>query len=95
MVEFVHSASATQGFAGSDPGCGRGTAHQAMLRQRSHIARPGGPTTRIYSYVLGGFGEKKKEKEKKKDLYIYQILVIPQLKYMKRLDITSFHYCCI
>ena len=29
----------------------------------SHIAEPEGPTTRIYNYVLGGFGEKK-EKEK-------------------------------
>ena len=27
----------------------------------SHIADPKGPTTRIYNYVLGGFGEKKKK----------------------------------
>ena len=26
------------------------------------MAEPEGPTTRIYSYVLGGFGEKKKKK---------------------------------
>ena len=25
-----------------------------------------GPTTRIYNYVLGGFGEKKKKKKKKR-----------------------------
>ena len=29
----------------------------------SHIAELEGPTTRIYNYVLGGFGEKKGEKE--------------------------------
>ena len=32
VVTFVCStAAAAQGFAGSDPGCGHGTAHQAML----------------------------------------------------------------
>ena len=31
----------------------------------SHIAQPGGLTTRIYSYVLGGYGEKKKKGKKK------------------------------
>ena len=33
VVKFARSASAAQGFAGSDPGRGHGTAHQAMLRQ--------------------------------------------------------------
>ena len=35
MMEWLglHSASAAQGFASSDPGLGHGTAHQAMLRQ--------------------------------------------------------------
>ena len=28
----------------------------------SHTAQPEGPTTRIYNYVLGGFGEEKKKK---------------------------------
>ena len=28
----------------------------------SHISEPEGPTTRIYNYVLGDFGEKKKKK---------------------------------
>ena len=31
VVKFVHSTSATQGFAGSDPGCGPCTTHQVML----------------------------------------------------------------
>ena len=32
VVKFACSASAAQGFACSDPGCGHGTAPQAMLR---------------------------------------------------------------
>ena len=30
----MRSALVAQGFAGSDPGCGPSTAHQAMLRRR-------------------------------------------------------------
>ena len=33
VVKFTLSALVAQGFAGSDPGHGHGTAHQAMLRQ--------------------------------------------------------------
>ena len=37
----------------------------------SHISQPEGPTTGIYNYVLGGFGERKrKKKEKKRKLAI-------------------------
>ena len=32
VIEFAPSASAAWGFAGSDPGCGHGTACQATLR---------------------------------------------------------------
>ena len=32
----------------------------------SHIAQPEALTTRIYNYVLGGFGEKKKEKKRRR-----------------------------
>ena len=58
VVKLVCSASAAQGFAGSDPGRGHGTAHQAA----SHIAQPEALTTEIYNYVLGGFGKKKKRR---------------------------------
>ena len=33
-VKFTCSAAVAQGFVGLDPGCGHGTAHQAMLRRR-------------------------------------------------------------
>ena len=64
LVKFVSSASPAQGFTGSDPGCGPSTTHHAEAT--SYIAQPEGPTTTIYNYVLGGFGEKKKKKKKKK-----------------------------
>ena len=31
----------------------------------SHVAELEGPTTRRYSYALGGFGEKEKKREKR------------------------------
>ena len=33
VVKFERSASAAQGFASLNPGCGHGTVHQAMLRR--------------------------------------------------------------
>ena len=33
VVKFTRSALVAQGFAGSDPGRGHGTTHQAILRQ--------------------------------------------------------------
>ena len=32
VAEFTHSPSAAQDFTSLDPGCGHGTAHQAMMR---------------------------------------------------------------
>ena len=65
MVKLTLLASAAQGFAGSDLGRGPGSAHQAI--GASHAAQPEALTTRIYNYVLGGFGEKKTRKKKKGD----------------------------
>ena len=58
-LSFHAPALAARGFASSDPGCGHGTVHEAMLRQGPTEAL----TTKIYNYVLGGFGEKKKKKK--------------------------------
>ena len=62
MVKFAYSASVARGFAGSNPGRGPSTSHQAMLGQRP-IAQPEALTTRIFDCVLGDFGEKKKGKK--------------------------------
>ena len=64
MVKLVRSASAAQGFAGSDPGRGRGTTRQAEAV--SHMPQLEGPTTKIYNYVLGVWGRKSRKKEKRR-----------------------------
>ena len=63
MVKFVRSASAAQGFAGSDPGHGHGTAHSSGHDgAASHMPQLEGLTTKkVYNYVLGVFGEKKEK----------------------------------
>ena len=43
------------------------TRHHSLghVEAASHIPQLEGPTTKIYNYVLGGFGEEKAEKKKK------------------------------
>ena len=69
MVRFACSASAAQGVTSSDPGHGHGTTHQGHVEAVSHMPQLEGPTTKIYNYVLGGFGEKKtiKKEEEEED----------------------------
>ena len=74
MVKFVHCASAAQGFAGLDPGHRHGTGHWAILRQ------PEGPAARIYSCVLGGFGEKKKKKGEEEEDWQQKLAQVPIFK---------------
>ena len=64
MLKSARSTSAAQGFAGSDP---RQTWHRSPSHAEaaSHIAELEGPTTRIYSYVLGGFAGQKKKRKKR------------------------------
>ena len=66
VVRLVCSASAAQGFAGSDPGCGHSTAHQATLRRRAtqHNQRH---SQLEYRTMYGGSGEKKKKKKIQND----------------------------
>ena len=58
------SASVAQGFAGLDPGCGRGTVRQAMLRRHPACHNWKDPQLKIYNYVLGGFEEERKSRKK-------------------------------
>ena len=64
VVKFKGSTSAAQDFAGLDPGCRHGTAHQGHAEVASHMPQLEGPTTKINNYVLEGFGENKQEKKK-------------------------------
>ena len=61
VVEFMHSASAAQGFTGSDPGRGHGAAHQTMLRWHPTCHNQKHPQLKVHNYVPEGFGEKKEK----------------------------------
>ena len=65
MVKSTPPALVAQGFPGSDPGRESSTAHETMAEAMSHITQLEEPATRIYNYVLGDFGEKKKKKKTK------------------------------
>ena len=76
VAKFTHSALATHGFTGSDPGRRRSTTHQDHAGAASHIAQPEALTTRIYNYVLRGFGEKKKKKRKDWQQMLAQVPIL-------------------
>ena len=52
---------AAQCLIASNPGHIHGTAHQTTLRQRPTCHNQKDPQRRIYNYVPGGFGEKRKK----------------------------------
>ena len=64
VVNFTRSAAVAQGFAGSDPGRGHGTAYQATLRRCPTCHNYEDPQLKTYNYVLGGLGEKKQGEKK-------------------------------
>ena len=64
MVTFARSTLEAQGFAGLDSGHGHGTAQSGHFEVASQMPQLEGPTTKIYKYVLGEFGEKKQKKKK-------------------------------
>ena len=61
VVKSVSSASAAQGFTGSDPGRRHDTTHQAMLRQRPTCHNQKDLQLEYTTMHWGGFGEKKKK----------------------------------
>ena len=59
----MRSTATAQGFAGSSPGCGHGTARQAYAEAASHMPQLEGPTTKnIQLCTQGLWGEKGKIK---------------------------------
>ena len=60
VVEFACSALAAQGFAGSNPGPGRGTTHLAMLRWHPTTGR--NHNSKYTSMYQGALGGKRKNK---------------------------------
>ena len=63
VANFVCPASVAPGL---DPGRGRDTRSLGHVEAASHIPQLEGPTTKTYNYVLGGFGEKKAGKKKRR-----------------------------
>ena len=74
VAKFARSASMAQGFASLDPGNGHGTM-SGHAEAASHMPQLEGPTTRIYNYVLGDFGEKKGEKKEDHQQMLAQVPV--------------------
>ena len=60
MDKFALSASVAPGFTGSDPGCGPTHHSSSHAMAAAHMEEPEELTTRIYNYVLGLWGEKKR-----------------------------------
>ena len=62
-VKFMRSASAAQGFTGSDPGPGHGTARQATLRRRPTQQNQKDPQLEYTTMYWGALGRRKKKEE--------------------------------
>src|SRR3712207_1717504 len=64
VVGFTSSALAAQGFAGSDPGRGHGTAHEAMLRWRPTWHSQRDLQLEYTTVYWGALGRRRREKKK-------------------------------
>ena len=66
VVGFTGSASAAPGFAGWDPSCGQGTAHQAMLR--CHLTQPSQKDLELeYATMYWGLWGREEEEEEQEE----------------------------
>ena len=65
VVKLAHSAAAAQGFSGSDPGGGHGTAHQATLRWCPTCHNQKDPQLKYTTIYWGDLGRKNRKKKKK------------------------------
>ena len=57
----------------------------------SHIAQAEGPTTRMYNYVLGGFGEKK-EKKKRWATELAQVLIFKKKRTCRKWSLKIYSH---
>ena len=65
IVKFARSASAVQGFTGSDPGCRHSTTHQAMLRRHPTCHNQRDPQLKYIAMCQEARGRRRKKKEEK------------------------------
>ena len=66
-MKFAHSASAAPDFAGLDPGCGHGTAHQAMLRRRPELHSQKDLQLEYTAVYWEALGRRRRRRKKKED----------------------------
>ena len=64
----MRSASAAQGFAGSDPGRGLGTTRQAMLRRHPTCHNQKDPQLKYATMFWGTLGRRRKKKKMATDV---------------------------
>ena len=83
MAECLSSHAPLQWPRVSQFGSRAWTRHPSLghAEVASHTPQPEGPTTKIYNYVLGGFGEKK---EKKREEWQQLLAQVPIFKKKKR-----------
>ena len=85
--QFTRSASAAQGFTGSDPGCRHGIAHQAMLRWHPTCHNQKDPQLKYTTMYRGLWKEEgKKDKSIGKEEFQgtngrHQLLLLSKLIY--------------
>ena len=91
MVKLVHSASVAQGFTGLDPGLAPSTAHQVMLRWYPTQHNWKDLQLQYTTMYWGGFGKKKKEREKEEDwqLLLAQVPIFKKKKIRKTFQIKK------
>ena len=80
MVKFAHSASAAQGSDSSDPGQGRGTAHQSYAEVASPLVESEALTTRIHSMYWRALGRKRREKKNDWQQLLAQVPIFKKKK---------------
>ena len=80
VVKFACSASAAQGFTGSDPEHRPGTTHQALLKQRPTQHSQQHSQLEYTSVYWGTLGRRRREGKKKKEDQQQMLAQVPILK---------------
>ena len=85
----MRSTSVAHSFAGLDPGQ---TWHclSGHIEAASHVPQLEGPTTKIYNYILGRWGEKQGGKKKDWQQLLAQVPIFKKTKRIVRNSKKSF-----
>ena len=89
VVKFTCSASAAQGFAGSDLGRQHGTAHQAMLRRHPTCHKQRHSQLEYTTMYWGALGRRRRRNKETKD-WQQMLAQVPIFKRKKKNHLGSF-----